>query len=159
MWSGDCDHAFQAAKDLLSNAPILAAPNFNLPFMLQVDASQSGAGAVLVQEDAQGIEHPVSYFSRKFSKCQLSYSTVEKEALALLWAVQHFEVYLGSSVQPIIVYTDHNPLIFLSNMSSSNQRLLRWALKLQDFNLQIQHIRGTDNVIADALFRSVDGTA
>ncbi len=151
--------AFQAAKDLLSNAPILAAPNFNLPFMLQVDASKYGAGAVLVQEDAQGIEHPVSYFSRKFSKCQMSYSTIEKEALALLWAVQHFEVYLGSSVQPIIVYTDHNPLIFLSNMSSSNQRLLRWALKRQDFNLQIQHIRGTDNVIADALSRSVDGTA
>ncbi len=116
MWRSDCDHAFQAAKDLLSNAPILAAPNFNLPFMLQVDASYSGAGAVLMQEDAQGIEHPVSYFSRKFSKCQLSYSTIEKEALALLWAVQHFEVYLGSSVQPIIVYTDHNPLIFLSNM-------------------------------------------
>ncbi len=70
MWSSDCDHAFQAAKDLLSNAPILAAPNFNLPFMLQVDASQSGAGAVLVQEDAQGIEHPVSYFSQVLSvKC------------------------------------------------------------------------------------------
>ncbi len=120
MWSSDCDHAFQAAKDLLSNAPILAASNFNLPFMLLVDASQSGAGAVLVQEDAQGIEHPVSYFSRKFSKCHMSYSTIEREALALLWAVQHFEVYLGSSVQPIIVYTDHNPLIFLSNMSSSN---------------------------------------
>ncbi len=85
MWSSDCDHAFQAAKDLLSNAPILAAPNFKLPFMLQVDASQSGAGAVLVQEDAQGIEHPVSYFSRKFSKCQMSYSTIEKEALALLF--------------------------------------------------------------------------
>lgn len=89
----------------------------------------------------------------------MSYSTIEKEALALLWAVQNFEVYLGSSVQPIIVYIAHNPLIFLSNMSSSNQRLLRWALKRQDFNLQIQHIKGTDNVIADALSRSVDGTA
>ncbi len=89
----------------------------------------------------------------------MSYSTIEKEALALLLVVQHFEVYLGSSVQPIIVYTDHNPLIFLSNMSFSNQRLLHWALKLQDFHLQIQHIRGTDNVIADALSRSVDGTA
>ncbi len=60
--------AFQAAKDLLSNAPILAAPNFNLPFMLQVDASKYGAGAVLMQEDAQGIEHPVSYFSQSV-KC------------------------------------------------------------------------------------------
>lgn len=157
-WSRDCDRAFEAAKDLLSNAPVLAAPNFKLSFKLQVDASHFGAGAVLIQEDAQGIEHPVSYFSRKFSKCQLSYSTIEKEALALLWAVQHFEVYLGSSALPVIVYTDHNPLTFLSNMSSSNQRLLRWALKLQDFNLQIQHIKGKDNIVADALSRSVEMT-
>jgi len=87
-------------------------------------------------------------------KHQKSYSTIEKEALALLWALQHFEVYLGSSAVPITVYTDHNPLIFLSNMSSSNQRLLRWALKLQDYNVQIQHIKGSDNVVADALSRA-----
>lgn len=154
-WSRDCDRAFEAAKDLLSNAPVLAAPNFKLPFKLQVDASHVGAGAVLIQEDAQSVEHPVSYFSHKFSKGQLSYSTIEKEALALLWALQHFEVYVGSSALPVIVYTDHNPLTFLSNMSSSNQRLLRWALKLQDFNLQVQHIKGTDNIVADALSRSV----
>lgn len=155
-WSCECEQAFEAAKDLLCNAPVLAAPNFELPFKLQVDASASGAGAVLIQQDTHGIEHPVCYFSRKFLKHQKSYSTIEKEALALLWALQHFEVYLGSSPVPITVYTDHNPLTFLSNMSSSNQRLLRWALKLQDYNIQIQHIKGTDNVVADALSRTGD---
>ena len=99
----------------------------------------------------QAIDHPVCYFSKKFNKQQLNCSTIEKEALALLLALQHFEVYLGS--QPIQVFTDHNPLVFLSHMRNSNQRLMRWSLLLQDFNVQIFHRKGTDNVIADALSR------
>lgn len=74
-----------------------------------------------MQEDPEGIEHPVSFFSKKFSKSQQNYSTIEKEALALLLALQHFEVYLGGSNSPITVYTDHNPLVFLMRMSNSNQ--------------------------------------
>lgn len=123
-------------------------------FNLQVDASASGAGPVLIQEVAYCVEHPVSYSTLKFLKHQKSYSTSEKNALALLWAMQHIEVYLGSSAIPITVNTDHNPLTFLSNMSSSNQRFLHWALKLQDYNLQIQHIKGTDNIVVDALSRT-----
>ncbi len=114
-------YAFNAAKDLLCHSPILSAPNFALAFKLQVDASLAGAGAVLLQEDSTGIEHPVSYFSKKFTKCQQRYSMIEKEALAL----QHFEVYLGGSCNPVVVYTDHNPLVFLGRMCNSNQHLMR----------------------------------
>lgn len=152
VWVEKCNSAFCAVKDLLCNAPILSAPNFVLPFSLQVDASARGAGAVLMQADAAGIDHPVSYFSRKFSTCQQRYSTIEKEALALLLAVQHFEVYLSSGKR-IVVYTDHNPLTFLSRMSNSNQRLMRWALIVQEFNLDIRYKKGVENVIADALSR------
>lgn len=95
VWSPACNCAFSATKDLLCHAPVLSAPNFGLPFKLQVDASSSGAGAVQLQEDVAGVEHPVSYFSKKFTKCQQQYSTIEKEALALLSALQPFEVYLG----------------------------------------------------------------
>ncbi|KAM9456054.1 retrovirus-related Pol polyprotein from transposon 17.6 [Clarias gariepinus] len=152
-WSQDCNYAFNAAKDLLCHAPVLSAPNFSLPFKLQVDASSSGAGAVLLQEDVTGVEHPVSYFSKKFTRCQMKYSTIEKEALALLLALQHFEVYLGGSSNPVVVYTDHNPLIFLGRMQNSNQRLMRWSLIIQEYNLDIQHRRGVENVVADALSR------
>ncbi len=108
---------------------LLSTPNFTLHFQLQVDASAHGASAVLLQEDSFGIEHPISYFSKKFSKCQKHFSTIEKEALALLLALQHFEVYLGSgSGSSIVVYTDHNPLVCMSN---SNQRLMRWSLIVQ----------------------------
>ncbi len=94
-----------------------------------------------------------SFFSKKFLKHQLNYSTIEKEALALLLAIQHFEVYIGSSVQPITVYTDHNPLVFLQRMSNANHRLMRWALICQGFNLNIQHKKGVENIIADTLSR------
>lgn len=112
VWTPECECAFLAAKDILCNAPVLSAPNFDLPFKLQVDASAMGAGAVLMQEDSGGVDHPVSYYSKNFSKCQLHYSTIEKEAVALMLALQHFEVYVGGSSTPVVVYTDHNPLYF-----------------------------------------------
>lgn len=155
VWNAECEAAFDSAKDLLCHAPVLSAPNFDLPFKLQVDASGVGAGAVLLQEDKVGIEHPVCYFSKKFTTCQRNYSTIEKEALALMLALQNFEVYLcNGSMGPIIVYTDHNPLVFLSRMANSNQRLMRWSLILQEFVLDIRYKKGVDNVVADALSRA-----
>ncbi len=109
IWSPACENAFEAAKDLLCFAPVLAAPEFTRPFKLEVDASAVGAGAVLLQEDDRGIDHPLCYFSRKFLKAQQNYSTIEKETLALVMALQQFEVYLGSSSLPIQVYTITTP--------------------------------------------------
>ncbi len=130
-WNTKCQFAFESLKNLLCNAPVLAAPDFSRPFKLEVDASGTGAGAVLLQEDDQGIDHPVCFYSKKFNHHQVNYSTIEKEALALLLALQHFEVYVGSSSQPVDVYTDHNPLIFLQQMSNKNHRLMRWSLICQ----------------------------
>lgn len=98
------------------HAPVLVAPHYDRPFKLAVDASDAGAGAVLLQVGSDGIEHPVCYFSKKFQKHQKSYSTIEKEALALILALQHFEVYIGSSSQPVTVYTDHNPLVLINEV-------------------------------------------
>lgn len=96
MWSDECQIAFEAFKSLLCSTPVLSAPNFSTPFKLDVDASATGTGAVL-QEDVHGVDHPVCYFSRKFLQHLLNYSTIEKEALALLLALEYFEVYVGSS--------------------------------------------------------------
>jgi len=108
------------------------------------------AGAVLLQEDDEGVEHPVCYFSKKFNKSQRNYSTIEKECLALVLALQHFEVYVTSSSLPIVVYSDQNPLVFIHKMKDKNQPLLRWTLMLQEYVLEIRHIKG---VIADCLSR------
>lgn len=149
----ECQHAFDSAKSLLCSAPVLAAPDFARPFKLEVDASATGAGAVLLQDGEKDVCQPVSYFSVKFNCHQLNYSTVEKEALAFFLALQHFAVYVGSSLSPVTVFIDHNPLVFLHRMYNHNQRLMRWALLVQDYNLVIKHKKGTDNIVADALSR------
>ncbi len=100
-WNDNCQCAFNSLKSLLCSSPVLAAPDFSRPFKLEVDASGNGAGAVLLQEDDQGINHPVCYYSKKFNRHQVNYSTIEKEALVLLLALHHFEVYIGSSPQLI----------------------------------------------------------
>lgn len=153
VWTPECQQAFEGAKSLLATTPVLAAPDFTKPFKLAIDASDTGAGAVLLQDSPEGVELPVCFFSRKFNRHQRNYAVVEKEALALVLAVAHFEVYLCSS-KPILVYTDHNPLVFLQRLGKTNQRLLRWSLALQSFPLVIQHIRGRDNLLADALSRT-----
>ena len=151
-WNDDCQASFDQLKLLLCNDPILMSPDFNKTFILQVDACDSGAGGVLLQESSDGVLHPVSYTSSKFKKHQRSYSTIEKETLSLVLSLQKFECYLQGT-REILVYTDHNPLTFIEKMKTHNQRLLRWALFLQKFNLKVCHIKGKDNVIADALSR------
>ena len=78
---------------------------------------------------------------------------IEKETLALVMALDHFDVYLKATPHPIKVQTDHNPLVFLNKMKNKNQRLTRWSLALQEYPLHIEHIKGKDNVIADSLSR------
>ena len=153
VWTESCQKAFDSLKAILKSAPVLLAPDFKKSFKLAVDASDIGAGAVLIQEDDNGVDHPVCYFSKKFNKHQGNYSTIEKECLALVLAVKQFEVYLTSCPSPVVVFSDHNPLSFLHKLKNKNQRLLRWSLLLQEYNLVIKHIKGKDNLIPDALSR------
>ena len=155
VWTDDCQRAFDKVKLLLQKSPVLKSPDYEKPFKLIIDSSDVGTGSVLVQEASDGLDHPVSYFSKKFLKYQKNYSVVEKETLGLVLALEHFDVYLGSTPFKIKVYTDHNPLTFLKTMKNKNQRLVRWSLALQEYNLEIQHIPGSENVVADALSRCI----
>uniref|UniRef100_A0A3B1IC10 ribonuclease H n=1 Tax=Astyanax mexicanus TaxID=7994 RepID=A0A3B1IC10_ASTMX len=152
-WTEECAKAFDQIKAVLACRPVLVAPDFNVPFKLAVDACDVGVGAVLLQSDESGVDRPVAYFSKKLNKHQRAYSTIEKEALALVLAIRHFEVYVSSVVGDLVVYTDHNPLTFLAKFQTSNQRVFRWSLVLQPYSLVIQHVAGKDNVIADTLSR------
>ena len=120
---------------------------------MAVDACDTGAGAVLLQENEFGVVHPVSYYSKKFSPPQKNYSTIEKELLALILGLQHYSFYLCPSNGPIVIYSDHNPLRYLSKFRDKNQRLTRWSLLLQEYSLEIRHVKGKENVIADYLSR------
>ena len=154
VWEAKQQQAFESIKAILTHEPVLRAPDFGKAYSLSVDACDVGISAVLLQTDEEGIQHPISYYSKKLSRAQRNYSTVEKEALALILALQHYEVYIGASEEMTRVYTDHNPLVFIQKMKDKNQRLLRWSLLLQGFNICVKHIKGRDNVVADALSRA-----
>ena len=118
-----------------------------------MDASDVAAGSVLLQAGEDQILHPVCYASTKFKQHQIPHSTIEKEEAALLMALDKFDVYLSCTPYEIEVFSDHNPLQFITRMKNKNQRLMRWYLALQPYNLVVKHIKGHANVIADSLSR------
>ena len=120
-----CTEVFKKIKRLLMSAPVLVTPQFDKPFVLMVDATDLGVGSMLLQEDQQAVEYPIAYYLQKFNKSQRNYCTSEKETLALISVLQHFEFYLSAAQHPILVYTDHNPLTFLNRLRDKNKRLLR----------------------------------
>jgi len=89
------------------------APDFQKQFILIINASSLGAGAVLMQSNSQGVEHPICYFSHKFDTYQRNYSTIEQETLALVLSLRYFDVHLNTTRYPIMVYMDHNLLTYL----------------------------------------------
>lgn len=149
-WTEETKQAFVDIKSRLSSRPILRPPDFSLPFAIAVGASAVAIGANLMQV-IDGIEHPICYYSKRLNSHQQNYATIEKEAYALILAVRMFSVYFGA--HPVTVYTDHSPLQFLKNMANYNQKLLRWSLELQQFNLHIVHRPGKHNLIPDILSR------
>ena len=113
----NCQKFSQQLKAILENSPALSSPNFNKVLKFAVDASDVGARAVLLQEHSYGVDHPVCYFSRTFVH-QRNYSTVEKECLALVLAMQHFEIFLTCYKKPNTVFSDNNPLTFLHKIKT-----------------------------------------
>ena len=150
VWTDACEQAFVDIKSRLASRPILRPPNYDLPFCMAVDASDMAVEACLFQV-VDGIEHPICYLSKKLNKHQLHYSTDEKEAFGLPLATRALSVYFGPAA--VTVYTDHSPIQFLQRMSNHNQKLLRWNLELQEYNLIVKHRPGRDNIIPDLLSR------
>ena len=150
-WNTECEKAFSMLKHCMTNYPVLQLPDFTRPFLVQVDASDRGLGAVLSQTDEQGLEHPVVFCSRKLLDRERQLATTEKECLGLVWAIDLLRPYLyGTS---FVVETDHNALVWLNKVKDTNQKLLRWSLLLQEYNFTVRHKRGKDHLNADALSR------
>ena len=131
-------------------APVLAFPNFDKPFRVYTDASGTGIGTVLTQEN-NNRSHPIAYASRTLTKAETVYPTIEKEALAIVYAVKYFRPYLYG--KPFTLITDHRPLKWLIEHQHTSPRLTRWGLLLQEYDITIIHTPGKDNKVADALSR------
>jgi len=151
-WSQAQDSAFKQLKAMLSSQPVLRLPDHDKPYILRTDASDVGLGAVLLQEHEDGV-YPVLYLSRKLNGPEKNYSVIERECLAIVWSVSKLQVYLyGKS---FVLQTDHRPLLFLDQAKQTNARVMRWALALQSYKFRTESIKGSDNVGADYLSRSI----
>ena len=150
-WTLDCACALQEIQDILSRKPVLLLPRLDLPFVLQTDASSTGLGAVLLQEFEDSL-HPVCFASHKLLDREKRYSTIERECLAIVWAVHKFVRFLWGV--RFVLQTDHRPLTYLRTSNFKNSRIMRWALSLQEFSFEVLPVSGQVNVFADLLSRS-----
>ena len=151
-WTPQCEASFVELKRLLSAAPVLRLPDPNRPFVLMTDASDKQIGAVLLQADVNtGDLHVIEYMSHTLNVHQCNYSTVEKECLALVWAIQENRKLLYG--QKFVVRTDHRPLQWLMTKKELTPKLTRWSLTLQEYDFVVVYGPGKENVIADALSR------
>ncbi|KAM1940761.1 hypothetical protein ACFX13_028427 [Malus domestica] len=135
-----CLEAFKKLKTLLTTAPIIAAPNWSLPFELMCDASDYAVGAVLGQRKDR-LPQVIYYASRTLNDAQLNYATTEKELLAVVFALEKFCSYLVGA--KVIVYIDHAALKYLLSKKDAKPRLIRWILLLQEFDLEIRDKKGS----------------
>ena len=133
----------------MCTSPVLQAPDFDRPFVLQTDASDRGIGAVLSQYDDSGVKHPVAYYSRKFLPREEHYSTFERRSVWQSSGVHTFRVYLLG--RPFTIQTDHRSLEWLDRLKENNTRLTRWSLAVQPYQYSVVHRSGKKNANADAL--------
>nr|GEX07445.1 reverse transcriptase domain-containing protein [Tanacetum cinerariifolium] len=144
----ECVEAFQTLKRKLTEAPILIAPDWDLPFEVMCDASDFVVGAVLRQRQEKHFRL-IYYASKTMTEAESNYTTTEKEMLAVVYAFKKFQFYL--IMNKSIVYTDHSALKYLFAKKDSKERLLRWVLLLQEFTFKVIDTKGAENLATDHL--------
>ena len=147
--------AFDHLKAACLQAPILAFPDFNRPFLLETDASRKGLGAVLSQKQADGWYHPITYASHVMNKTEQRYHSNKQEFLALKWAVmEQFHEYLspyGKNRNEFVVCTDNNPLTYIFSSANLDAAGQHWVARLASYNFSLEYQKGKDNTVANFL--------
>ncbi|XP_037915018.1 uncharacterized protein K02A2.6-like [Hermetia illucens] len=155
-WSIKERKQFDNVRHMIASARHLTPYDHTKPLYLATDASDVGLGAVLYHQDEANNELPIAYASRKLNEAEQKYATIDKEALAIFFAVKKFDPYLRGTKFTLI--TDHKPLQHLLGDKRNlqkivNNRLTRWALMLGAYNYDIQYRQGKYNILADCLSR------
>lgn len=150
-WTAECEKAVVSLRRAMVESVPLMHPEFDQPFILRCDASGVGLGGVLCQRTQDDALRPVAYYSRQFNQHERRYDVRERELLALVSCVKHWEVFLLP--RPFVIHTDHRNLVWLFKDAHLTGRLARWALLLQSFSFTIVHVPGVNLPDADILSR------
>ncbi|KAI2664140.1 Transposon Tf2-9 polyprotein [Labeo rohita] len=158
-WTTEATTSFKKIlKKAFTQAPLLTHPDPNLPFVVEVDASTTGVGAVHSQHHGNPPRlHPCAYFSRKLSPAERNYDIGNRELLAIKLALEEWRHWLEGANHPFQVITDHKNLQYLRDAKRLCPRQARWALFFTRFNFSISYRPGSKNVRADALSRLSEG--
>lgn len=151
-WNDECQFAFKRLIEVMCKDIVLQYPDFKEIFYLTTDASNFGIGAVISQKNNSGYDQPIAFISRSLIAAEQNYSVTEKECLAIIWGVYEFRHYLTG--RKFTILSDHRPLVWLDNVIDPGARLLRWRLKLNNYNYEIQYTPGKTNFVADELSRN-----
>ena len=147
--------AFDHLKAACIQAPILAFLDFDKPFLLEMDASGKGLGAVLSQKQADGQYHPIAYASHVMNETKQRYHSNKQEFLALKWVVtEQFHEYLspyGKNRNESVVCTDNNPLTYIFSSANLDAAGQHWVAHLASYNFSLEYQKGKDNTVADFL--------
>ena len=142
-WGPEQSKAFREAKKIISKEALLAFPDFNKKFVIHTDASHTQLGAVISQDGK-----PIAFYSRKLNPAQTRYTTTERELLSIVETLKEFRnILLGQKIE---VHTDHKNL---TCKNFNTERVMRWRLILEEYGPELLYIKGTHNVVADALSR------
>ena len=150
-WTDACQRNFVQLKNALTADTVMAHPDPLKPYSLFTDACDTAIGAILTQIDSKGRHRVIQYISHSLPDVQRRWATIEKEAYAVIYALQKLRPYLLGA--DFIVYTDHKPLKSLFAKSMNNTKIQRWAILLAEYGAHIEYIKGKNNVKADALSR------
>ena len=134
VWSDEALQAFSAIKKCFATASILRQPDVSQPFIVEVDASDVGVGAVLSQGPSPSKWSPCAFFSRKLSSAERNYDVGDRELLAIKLAFEEWRHWLEGATHPITVFTDHKNLAYLQSAKRLNPRQARWSLFFTRFN-------------------------
>ena len=149
--------AFDHLKAACLQAPILAFPDFDKPFLLETDTSRKGLGAVLSQKQADGQYHPIAYASCVMNETVQRYHFNKQEFLALKWVVtEQFHEYLspyGKNRNKFVVHTDNNPLTYIFSSANLDAAGQHWVARLTSYNFSLEYQKGKDNTVANFLSR------
>lgn len=143
--------AFENTKIAVENSTPLHRPDYSKKFILQTDSSGIGMAALLYQQQGEQ-KHIIAHASAKFSKTTQKYHINEQECLAIVWAIKMFRGYLED--KPFTVRTDSKALTWLAKFKDHRSKLMRWALLLQEFSFEVEHIPGRENQLCDYLSRN-----
>jgi hypothetical protein len=152
-WSDKKIEDFKKIKDLIFNITYRSQPDINKRFILTTDASSQAIDAILAQEDKEGKRRMIYAFSRKMEKAQLNYSVTDKELLALVKGIEHFRHFLIG--KEFTVETDHKALEYLWQAKDQNTRLLRLALKLQEYSFIPNYIEAKIMQLMDSVYIAI----